>query len=280
MDALPTSEVPVPSVEALLHFGGLRFEEIGYRAGLAMPVHTHGAAFLDLCLAGTIQEIWGAETFVRGVSTLNFLPVGAPHATLFPEQARSFQVVMQASWLERIQQVAPLRKTLTHYTEGPPTWIAGRLHREFQRRDALSPLVLEGLLLELLAEMSRSEQNREENRCPRWLRQAQEYLHAHFTESIAIEAVAAAVDVHPAHLMRTFRQHYRVTIGGYVRKLRVDYACHLLSTSHTSPAQVAYAVGFADQSHFHRTFKDFMGMTPTEFQKLAGRATGKQEMLP
>jgi len=76
--------------------------------------------------------------------------------------------------------------------------------------------------------------------------------------------VAAAVGVHPAHLMRSFRQHYRATIGGYVRKLRVDYACHLLSTSNASPAQVAYAVGFADQSHLHRTFKDFMGMTPTE----------------
>ena len=278
MNALPVSEVP--SVEALMHFGGLRFEEIGYRAGFAMPVHTHERAFLDLCLTGTIHEVWGAETFVRGVSTLNFLPVGAPHATLFPEKTRTFQVVMNAPWLERLQQVAPLRDSLAHYTDGPATWIAGRMHREFRRRDALSPLVLEGLLLELLAEMSRSAQTVEESRCPRWLQEARDFLHAHFTESIAIEAVAAAVGVHPAHLMRSFRQHYRATIGGYVRKLRIDYACHLLSTSNASPAQVAYTVGFADQSHLHRTFKDFMGMTPTEFQKLMGRATGKQEMHP
>jgi len=278
MNALPTSEVP--SVEAQIHFGGLRFEEVGYRAGFALPVHTHERAFLDLCLTGTIQEVWGAKTFVRGVSTLNFLPVGEPHATRFPEQARTFQVVMNAPWLERIQQVAPLRETMTHYTDGPATWIAGRLHREFQRRDALSPLVLEGLLLELLAEMSRSAQGMEESRAPRRLQEARDFLHAHFTESIAIEAVAAAVGMHPAHLMRSFRQHFHATIGGYVRKLRIDYACHLLSTSNASPAQVAYAVGFADQSHFHRTFKDLMGMTPTEFQKLTGRATGKQEMLP
>jgi AraC family transcriptional regulator len=275
-----TSELLVPSIGAKVHFGDLRFEEIQYGAGLAMPVHTHGAAFLDLCVMGTIQEFWGTQNFVRGAATLNFLPIGAPHATRFPEKARTFQVVMNAPWLQRLQQVAPLQETLTHYTEGPATWIAARLHREFQRRDALSPLVLEGLLLELLAEMSRGAPTLPERGCPRWLQEAQEFLHTHFTESIAIEAVAAAVEVHPAHLMRSFRRHYGLTIGGYVRKLRIDYACHLLTSSHTSPAQVAYAVGFADQSHFHRTFRDFMGMTPSEFQKVAGRATGRQEMLP
>jgi AraC family transcriptional regulator len=274
------SENLVPSLEACVHFGDLRFEEIGYGAGLAMPVHAHPAAFLDLCLTGTMQEAWGAETFVRGASSLNFLPVGAPHATCFPEQGRSFQIVMSAPWLERIGQIAPLTQTRTHYADGPALWIAARLHREFARRDALSPLVLEGLLLELLAEMSRAAADSEEHRSPHWLRQAREFLHAHFTENIAIDALAAAVGVHPAHLMRAFRQHYRLTIGGYVRKLRVDYACHLLSAPNASPSQIAFAVGFADQSHFHRTFKEFMGMTPTEYRKLRGHATDRQEMLP
>lgn len=280
MQTPPISEIMTPSVEGKVHFGGLRFEVIAYGAGLAMPVHTHRSAFLDLCLTGTIQEFWGAQQFVRGVSTLNFLPPGAPHATLFPEQARSFQVVMNAAWLERLQEIAPLQERLTHYAEGPATWIAARLYREYQHRDALSPLVLEGLLLELLAELARAGQPVGEKSCPRWLREAQEFLHAHFTESIAIEAVAAAVEVHPAHLMRSFRQHYGMTIGGYVRKLRVDYACHLLASSAASPAQVAFAVGFADQSHFHRTFKERMGMTPAAFQKMRGRATLAQEMLP
>lgn len=273
-------EVVTPAVEARLHFGDLRFEEIGYRAGFTLPVHTHGVAFLDLCLAGTIQETWGPETFARGASTLTFLPVGAPHATRFPEAARTFQIVMNSAWLERLQQIAPLRQARSHYMEGPANWIAARLHREFQRRDALSPLVLEGLLLELLAETARTPPNMLERSVPRWLREAQEFLHAHFTESITIEAVATAVGVHPAHLMRSFRQRYGTTIGGYVRKLRIDYACHLLLSAHTSPAQVAYEVGFADQSHFHRTFKELLGVTPAEYRKTAGHATARQPMQP
>ncbi|HLK55180.1 MAG TPA: AraC family transcriptional regulator, partial [Chthonomonadaceae bacterium] len=107
---------------------------------------------------------------------------------------------------------------------------------------------------------------------PAWLRQAREFLHAHFTEEVSIGAIAAAVNVHPSHLMRGFRKHYQMSIGDYVRKLRIEYACSLLSHSDLFPAQVGYTVGFAQQSHFCRTFKALVGMTPTEYQKSAGHA--------
>jgi AraC family transcriptional regulator len=283
LNSPPASEAVSPRIGAQYHFGDLRFEEVNYTGGFFLPVHAHQAAFLDLCLEGTIQNCW-EKNFIRGASTLDFMPAGAPHSSCFTESARTFQIVMNPYWLERIQQVAPLGQTLTHYEEGAAVCIAARLYREFQRLDNVSPLVMEGLLLELLAEMLRHSQTLEENNCPRWLRQANDFLHAHFTESVAIDTIAAAVGVHPAHLMRCFRRHYHCTIGDYVRKLRVDYACHLLSTSDALPAQIAFAVGFADQSHFNRTFKSFLGMTPVEFQKasgqkVSGRATWEPEML-
>jgi AraC family transcriptional regulator len=230
-------------------------------------------------LAGTTQESWGKQAFVREASTLNFYPIGVPHATRFQKNTRTFQIVMNVPWLERVRQAVPLVDTLTNYQNGPPTWMAARLHHEFQHRDNLTPLVLEGVLLELLAEISRHTPDSTEQDCPRWLRQAQDFLHAHFTESVSIEALAAAVGVHPSHLMRCFRRQHRCTIGDYVRRLRVKRACHLLSTSDAPPSHIAFAVGFADQSHFNRTFKACMGMTPTEFQKVSGRASLRQEVI-
>jgi AraC family transcriptional regulator len=154
------------------------------------------------------------------------------------------------------------------------------MHREFLQRDNLTPLALEGMLLELLAQMTRESSGGGESQCPRWLRQAQDFLHAHFTESLSVEAVAAAAGVHPSHLMRGFRRHCRCTIGDYVRRLRVEYACHLLSTSGAPAAEIARTVGFADQSHFTRTFKGCTGMTPAAFQKVSGRASRRQELIP
>jgi AraC family transcriptional regulator len=151
------------------------------------------------------------------------------------------------------------------------------MYREFQRRDDLTVLTLEGMLLELLAEMARDTVSLVGKEAPHWLRQATDFLHAHFTQSLTTEMIASAVGVHPAHLMRSFRQRYHCTIGEYVRRLRVEYACHLLATSHSSLGQIAFEAGFADQSHFNHTFKGYMGISPKEFQRISGGASPRQK---
>src|SRR5207248_214115 len=132
-----TTQPVSPRFESRYGFGGLRFEEVSYDASLYRPFHTHEEAFLDFCVEGTIQEFWDKRTFVRGPSTLNYLPIGAPHANRFPEYVRTFQIVLPEPWLERVRQAAPLVDALTSYRSGPPIWIATRMYREFQRRDNL-----------------------------------------------------------------------------------------------------------------------------------------------
>ena len=249
------------------HLGGIRFEEVEYPSGLDVSLHSHEAVYLDLCVTGTIQERWRERKFARGPLTLNYLPQGAPHGNHFGEQVRTFQIVLSGGWLQR----APQGSAPVCFDRGLPNWTASRLYREFRQRDDVTPLVLEGLLLELLAQISRQSARREERGCPPWLRETRDYLHDHFTEGVAISEVATAVGVHPAHLMRAFRQRHGCTIGEYVRRLRVEYASHLLSTSNTSLTQIAVEAGFAEQSHFNRTFKSVTGMVPSEFRRLSRR---------
>jgi AraC family transcriptional regulator len=118
-----------------------------------------------------------------------------------------------------------------------------RLYREFQQRDNVTSLMLEGLVLELLATMSRYNKNDVQRRLPRWLRQARDLLHDRFTDSLSIDEIATAVGVHPSHLMDGFRQHYGCTPGDYVRRLRVEYATHMLCASDMSASEIAFAAG-------------------------------------
>jgi AraC family transcriptional regulator len=78
--------------------------------------------------------------------------------------------------------------------------------------------------------------------------------------------IADLVGVHPVHLASTFRQHYRCTIGEYVRHLRIEFACRMISSSEASLADIALAAGFFDQSHFSKAFKQLTGMTPSQFR--------------
>ncbi|MGC4047157.1 MAG: AraC family transcriptional regulator [Armatimonas sp.] len=266
-----------PKLEASYSFNDFCFAELRYSAGFSLPVHTHPQAFLDFCLQGHIHQENGKRTWTQASKTLYFMPIDAPHASRFPTDSRTFQVILPPAWIERVQQVAALPHRLSSFEQSQITWIAERLYREFQRRDALSPLLLEGMLLELFGEMARPASFPSANDCPYWLGQVRDFLHAHFVESLSIEAIALTVGIHPSHLMRTFRQRFHCTIGDYVRKLRIERACQLLSQRDSTVAQVAFSVGFADQSHFTRAFKIVMGMTPAAFQKTVTGASHRPD---
>jgi len=118
-----------------------------------------------------------------------------------------------------------------------------------------------------MAEIARCPAAVTERTPPRWLHQARDLLHARFAGSPSLDEIAAAVGVHPAHLARVFRQQYGCTMGDYLRRLRVEFACRHMAAGDTPLVGIALAAGFADQSHFTKTFKSLVGMTPAEFQR-------------
>jgi AraC family transcriptional regulator len=83
---------------------------------------------------------------------------------------------------------------------------------------------------------------------------------------LTLDGIAKSVGTHPVHLARAFRQHHYCTIGEYIRKLRVEFACCEITTTDSSLAEIAARTGFYDQSHFSRTFKRIIGVTPREYR--------------
>ena len=151
-----------------------------------------------------------------------------------------------------------------------------RLYDAARQTDAASSLVVEGLTLELMAELSRqwttaassnlTPSNPARSQPPRWLNRAKELLDVQFPETLTHDQLAQAVGVHPVYLAHEFRRYYQCTIGQYVRRLRIEHASRQLASSAASLAEIALAAGFCDQSHFSRVFKRLTGMTPAHFR--------------
>jgi AraC family transcriptional regulator len=172
---------------------------------------------------------------------------------------------------ERLKALYPFSRVferVSHITRGKLPVLALQIYKEFSSMDSASVLAIEGLLLETMAEISRYSCRVSKRRPPWWLSNSKEFLREHFSQSIKLSDVAAAVDVHPVSLAREFRKFYGCTVGDYIRQLRIEYSCQALSTSSTPLFKIACEAGFSDHSHFSRTFKHFTGVSPSQYRSI------------
>lgn len=95
-------------------------------------------------------------------------------------------------------------------------------------------------------------------------RRAREYIDAHFDSDISLSQLAALVDRSPFHFARAFTSDVGLPPHVYLDTVRIRKARELLDRS--SPiAEVALAVGYADQSHLTHRFKRLLGITPGQY---------------
>lgn len=99
----------------------------------------------------------------------------------------------------------------------------------------------------------------------RSVRDAQEFLNAHYSEDVSLNQLAEAVQISPFHLIRTFRRIVGLTPHAYLTQVRVQRAKRLLLTPRPI-TQIALDTGFTDQSHLTRRFKQIVGVTPGQYR--------------
>lgn len=270
----------IASVHAMeREVGSFFLTECNYPPNLKVPSHAHENMSFYLVLAGCIAEKHHKRARDCTASTLVFTPPGEPHSnSTYGVGGRCFMIDVKPQWLKSISMPSLNLKEWADFDGGPPVWLAQRAFREACRLDSLSPIVFEGLTLELLAELSRAK-TKLDAKGSVWLEQARAILHEQFAERITIGEIASAVDRHPIHLATQFRRTYRCTIGDYVRQLRIESACRRIASSEESLTQIAMDCGFADQGHFSRVFKALLGITPSQYRRSLSRPKQRQTAL-
>lgn len=198
-------------------------------------------------------------------STLIFYPADVTHSEAHHSGGRHFLIELESWRTESMRDYNALLDEPSALSNSSTSWLATRIYREFSNMDDLSEMALEGLTLELLVETARRTRN-DKRRSPAWLDRATEILSESFRNPPGLDQLARAIDIHPVHLSRVFRQFHRCTIGEYVRNLRIEYARSRMLASDDPLVEIALASGFADQTHFSRSFRRVTGMTPGEFR--------------
>jgi len=96
---------------------------------------------------------------------------------------------------------------------------------------------------------------------------AQEWLRAHFSETILFSQLATTLGLGERTFSRRFKQAVGLSPSSYLQNLRLNTAKDLLRTSNVSVADVAIRCGYQDDSYFCLRFKQIMGQTPLAYRK-------------
>lgn len=250
---------------------GLSLAEGVHTPHLKLSRHSHRKPVFSLVLRGRYIESYGGISLDCQPLSLKFQPAEEAHSDFFGKnETKGFIVELEPEWLARTGADALVGNNPLVFRNNSLTRLMLNLQKELHSADVETSFVVEGLVLQLIAETSRNRTKILEDKFfkdkPEWLKQAKEFLDDQFTEPLSLSIVAKTVGVHPVYLAHSFRQYYRCSVGEYLRQRRVEFASRLISASSGSLADIALSAGFSNQAHFSRIFKQFTGMSPAQYR--------------
>jgi AraC family transcriptional regulator len=96
------------------------------------------------------------------------------------------------------------------------------------------------------------------------------YIDSNLQRTIHIRDLSAVARRSPAHFSRKFKLAVGESPHAYVVKRRLERACHLMITSAEPLSEIALSVGFSDQAHLCRLFRQAFGQSPAHWRRERG----------
>ena len=101
----------------------------------------------------------------------------------------------------------------------------------------------------------------------RRLRLTLDYMEANLAGNVRLGELARNAGLSSTYFITAFERSTGVTPHQWVLRRRIDRATRMLAEGRMSIIEIAAALGFADQSHFCRAFRRFIGDTPASFAR-------------
>ncbi len=93
------------------------------------------------------------------------------------------------------------------------------------------------------------------------------FLRSHFNSNIGVDQLADEAKMSRHHFSRLFKAETGLSIGNYLRHLRVRRAQVLLSHTYLSIREIGEQVGYEDYNYFIRIFRKETGITPSRYRQ-------------
>jgi len=230
--------------------------------------HQHEIPYFSFVLEGHCRESNRRKTFECAVNSLLFHNTGDAHYNIKSGRiSRGFQVEIDPKWCKRFEVDLDEFPASTQIIHPAVTLLFYNLYKEARLSEATSNLTIDALLTEAFETMRGAELKRACGK-PSWVVKIDEILRENNERCPSLLDISREVGVHWAHISREFPRYFRCNFSQYSRKIKVERSLGLLRGQSVPLADIAFICGFADQSHFIRCFKNYIGVTPLDFRRL------------
>ncbi len=100
-----------------------------------------------------------------------------------------------------------------------------------------------------------------------FIRHMDRFIENNIEKEISIEDVCAEFHIRRTRMYSISKEYLGCSLALYIRKQRINHALKLLDETDESVSTIAYKVGFSDYGHFSRVFKQFIGISATDYRK-------------
>jgi AraC family transcriptional regulator len=247
------------------HADGIVISEAEYDQRVYEGWHSHENHHVSLIVRGGNREQRRNEEFEASPGKILFYRSGELHRnvhTLHP--SKNINIEIQDTFLSQYQiDLSKSVQTPFHYPDAQLCLL--KIYNECRMNDAHTITSIHGLVLQMFTV---SQPQKKEIRLPRWIHSLREIIHDRWDEMLTLKELSASLQVHPVTISKCFPKYFSCTLGDYMRRVKVAKALPLIQEPHRNLTDIAYRCGFADQSHFTRTFKASTGLLPNEYRKL------------
>jgi AraC family transcriptional regulator len=229
--------------------------------------HYHENAYFTFVLEGRVNEGNKKETYHCGAGSLLFHNWQESHYNIKPIGfTRGFHIELEPDWLSKYEISNTGIQGSINLADPYAKMLMYKLFRESKLDQYRGTLAIDVLLVELFSLMNNIQLTSHRKK-PIWVDKARELL-TDTLENLSLTDMAKTLNIHPVHLSRDFAKYFNCKLGDYRRAVKIERALSLLPKTNLSLTEIALECGFADQSHFIRSFKSLQQLSPLQYRRL------------
>lgn len=244
---------------------GIAVVETEYQNKVYEGWHSHNNAHITLFLKGGTTEKRKNFSETVGPGSLLFYHSDELHLnqdTLFP--SRNINIEIEENLLKDLQiSEAVIEKSVQNsaFTK----FLILKIFKETLTSDTFSA----DTITMLFSQISNAQNHLERfEKSPFWVKSLQELLNDCWNENPNLHDLGVILNLNPITISKHFPKYFGCTLGEYMRRIKINRSLSLIQSHENNLTEIALECGFADQSHFIRTFKSQTGFLPKQFQKL------------